>query len=144
MPIKLLPKLLSDVEAEWWGLPTMLPDFPSEDILYVESKWSKKALQRMARENFLDPGGDKELLISKLMYVGAMDSKGEVAEKAALERVGELARLPATAKKKLTERMPRINPHASAIKQDKQLREQMRWLKKHGFKTAREAQEAGY
>lgn len=41
-------------------------------------------------------------------------------------------------------RMPRINPHASAIKQDKQLREQMKWLKKHGFKNPRDAQNAGY
>lgn len=41
-------------------------------------------------------------------------------------------------------KMPRINPHASAIKQDKQLREQLRWLKKHGFRSARAAQEAGH
>lgn len=143
MPIKLLPKLLSDVEAEWWGLPTMLPDFPTEDILFIESKWSKKALQRMAEENFLDPGGDKEMLISKLMYVGALDSEGKVVEKTAEERVSEFANaLPQT--KKPFERMPRINPHASAIKQDEQLRAQMRWLKKHGFKSTREAQEAGY
>ncbi len=39
--------------------------------------------------------------------------------------------------------MPRVHLHATALKQDKQLREQMRWLKKNGFKTAREAQEAG-
>jgi len=42
------------------------------------------------------------------------------------------------------EKMPRINPHATAIQQDKQLVEQMKWLKAHGFKTPREAQEAGY
>jgi len=42
------------------------------------------------------------------------------------------------------ERMPRINPHATAIQQDKQLAEQIKWLKTHGFKTARDAQEAGY
>ena len=40
--------------------------------------------------------------------------------------------------------MPRINPHATALKQDKQLREQMKWLKQNKFKTPREAQEAGY
>ena len=51
--------------------------------------------------------------------------------------------LPQTSKKP-AERMPRINPHASAIEQDKQLRKQSRWLKDHGFKTPREAQEAGY
>jgi hypothetical protein len=48
--------------------------------------------------------------------------------------------------KKITskEKMPRINPHATAIEQDKQLRNQMKWLKDHGFKTPGEAQEAGY
>ena len=40
--------------------------------------------------------------------------------------------------------MPRINPHATALKQDERLREQLRWLKARGFKDAREAQEAGY
>lgn len=44
----------------------------------------------------------------------------------------------------ITGLMPRINPHATAIKQDKQLREQIRWLKRNRFKSAREAQEAGY
>jgi hypothetical protein len=44
----------------------------------------------------------------------------------------------------LKERMPRIDPHATAIQQDKQLIEQIKWLKAHGFKTARDAQEAGY
>jgi len=44
----------------------------------------------------------------------------------------------------MKERMPRINPHATAIQQDKQLIEQMKWLKTHGFKTTRDAQEAGY
>ena len=49
-------------------------------------------------------------------------------------------------RKELTmkERMPRIDPHATAIQQDKQLIEQIKWLKAHGFKTARDAQEAGY
>lgn len=42
------------------------------------------------------------------------------------------------------EKMPRINPHASALKQDKQLRDQRRWLKKKRIKSAREAQDAGY
>ena len=41
-------------------------------------------------------------------------------------------------------KMPRINPHASVLKQDKQLQEQLRWLKQKNFKNAREAQEAGY
>jgi len=41
-------------------------------------------------------------------------------------------------------KMPRINPHASALQQDRQLIEQLKWLKIHGFKSAREAQEAGH
>ena len=42
------------------------------------------------------------------------------------------------------DKMPRTNPHASALQQDKQLREQIKWLKASGFKSPREAQEAGY
>lgn len=142
--MQLLPKLLSDEEASWWGLTEMIPDFPSEQILAIESKWSKKDLQRMADENFLDSRGDKEMLVSKLMYVGVLDSEGRYIEPEKRERepVGELASLPQT--KKPSERMPRINPHASALKQDEQLRKQMKWTREHGFKTAREAQEAGY
>ncbi len=41
-------------------------------------------------------------------------------------------------------RMPRTNPRATALKQDKQLREQIKWLKANGFKTPRAAQEAGH
>ncbi len=44
----------------------------------------------------------------------------------------------------MTNKMPRINPHASYIKQNSQLKMQLRWLKLNGFKNAREAQEAGY
>jgi hypothetical protein len=51
---------------------------------------------------------------------------------------------PSYLKEASKERMPRIDPHATAIQQDKQLIEQIKWLKAHGFKTAREAQEAGY
>ncbi len=43
----------------------------------------------------------------------------------------------------MVEKMPRVNPHATVIKQDAQLREQMRWLVLHGFKNPRDAQEAG-
>jgi len=42
------------------------------------------------------------------------------------------------------ERMPLINPHATAIQQAKQVISQMKWLKAHNFKTCRDAQEAGY
>jgi len=42
------------------------------------------------------------------------------------------------------DKMPRVKIHDSAIKRDRQVVEQMRWLKAHGFKSPREAQEAGY
>lgn len=42
------------------------------------------------------------------------------------------------------EGMPRINPHASALGQDRQRLEQIKWLKQKGFKTAKEALDAGY
>jgi len=41
-------------------------------------------------------------------------------------------------------KMPRINFHASALKQDAQHRKQNAWLRKHGFKSTRDAQNAGY
>jgi len=40
--------------------------------------------------------------------------------------------------------MPRINPHATVLQQDAQLINQIKWLKAHHFKTARDAQEAGH
>lgn len=46
--------------------------------------------------------------------------------------------------KKGSEQMPRVNPHASALRQDAELKGQQEWLKEHGFKSAREAQEAGH
>ena len=55
----------------------MIPDFPTEQILAIEAKWSRKDLQRMADEYMLAPRGDKELLVSKLLYVGALDETGE-------------------------------------------------------------------
>jgi len=64
----------------------MLPDFPEEEILHIEAKWSKKDLQRMADENYLDPRGDKELLVSKLIYVGVLDSAGRYIEPEERER----------------------------------------------------------
>ena len=44
----------------------------------------------------------------------------------------------------MPDKMPRINPHATALQQDKQLQGQIKWLKEKSFKSAREAQEAGY
>ena len=41
-------------------------------------------------------------------------------------------------------KLPRINPHGTALEQDAQLKRQLKWLKENGFKNVREAQEAGY
>jgi len=41
-------------------------------------------------------------------------------------------------------KMPRINPHATALKREAQAIAQIKWLRRKGFKTTREAQEAGY
>ncbi|MGQ9545937.1 MAG: hypothetical protein ACUVTR_02060 [Dehalococcoidia bacterium] len=71
------PRVLSPEEIRVWGLPEMIPIFPPEEILSIEGKWSKVALQKMAVEYFLSPAGDKALLIAKLLYIGALDEKGE-------------------------------------------------------------------
>ena len=42
------------------------------------------------------------------------------------------------------DKMPRINPHATALIQDDQHRRQIAWLKRMGFNTPRDAQNAGY
>lgn len=47
-------------------------------------------------------------------------------------------------RKIVEDKMPRINPHATALKQDRQMREQLKWLKGHGFKNYSDAQKAGY
>jgi len=72
-----LPRVLSPQEAKQWGLPEMIPVIPTETILAIEAKWSKRQLKTMCIEYFLDPRGDKELLTEKLLYVGAIDQEGE-------------------------------------------------------------------
>lgn len=74
--VRAVPRVLKPEEARQWGLPEMIPVFPPENIITAESKHSKKQLQQMARRYFLDPGGDKQALVEKLMYIGAMDEEG--------------------------------------------------------------------
>ena len=85
-----LPRVLSPPEAKAWGLPEMIPIFPPDEILAIEAKWSKEDLQNMAIEYFLSPVGDKALLVQKLLYVGALDEKGELTGLP----VGEPAQVP--------------------------------------------------
>lgn len=65
----------------------MIPDCPPEEILLIEAKWSKKDLQRLAAANMLDTRGDKELLVSKLRYVGLLDEEGELVSEREMEPV---------------------------------------------------------
>ncbi len=76
--MQLLPRVLSPEEVRAWGLPEMIPIFPPDEILAIEAKWSKKELQEMAVDYFLSPEGDKDLLVRKLIYVGALDKNGEL------------------------------------------------------------------
>ena len=75
-----VPRVLSPQEAKQWGLPEMIPIYVPEEILEIEAKWSKTELQNLCSEYFLDWRGDKSLLVRKLVYIGAMDEKGELTE----------------------------------------------------------------
>lgn len=75
--MKLLPRVLTEEECKAWGLPEIIPVFPPQKILDIEAKYFKKELQQMCLEYFLDPRGDKQLLIEKLLYIGAIDETGE-------------------------------------------------------------------
>ena len=66
-------------EAEYWRLPPLLPNYPDEQVLAIEGKWSKKQLQDMAEKNKLRRSGDKDLLVRKLLYTGVLDGDGEPA-----------------------------------------------------------------
>lgn len=92
-PMQSLPRVLSPEEIEAWGLPEMLPIFPPEQILSIEAKWSKEDLQRMAVDYFLSPEGDKELLVRKLIYVGALDKDGELTG-LPVEKIEDLMQVP--------------------------------------------------
>jgi hypothetical protein len=75
--VKSIPRVLAPQEAAQWGLPEMIPWIPEDKILAIEAKWSKRDLQNMCMEYILDPRGDKESLVYKLLYIGALDEEGE-------------------------------------------------------------------
>jgi len=89
----LLPRVLSPAEAKAWGLPEMIPLFPSEEVLDIEAKWSKDDLKTLAMQYSLESSGSKALLIQKLLYVGAMDESGELTG-LPVEETGELMQVP--------------------------------------------------
>lgn len=72
------PQLWPD-EAEYWRLSPQIPNYPDEQVLAIEGKWSKKQLQDMAEKNKLRRSGDKYLLVTKLLYVGVFDGDGRPA-----------------------------------------------------------------
>jgi hypothetical protein len=75
---KAVPYVLSPEEAKQWGLPDMIPIIPREEILAIEANYSKKDLERICNENYLDPRGTKDLMIIRLIAIGAMDQDGNV------------------------------------------------------------------
>lgn len=80
--LQAVPRVLSPTEAKQWGLPEMIPIFPAEEILTIEALYSKKQLEELCIENYLEPVGDKDRLIQKLIYIGVMDIEGRLTEKA--------------------------------------------------------------
>ena len=72
------PPQLSPDEADFWQKRPLLPHYPQEQILAIEGKWSRKELQGMAQKNNLRRSGDKDLLVRKLLYIGVLDSNGEL------------------------------------------------------------------
>lgn len=77
-----IPKLLSDEEAEWLGLGEMDPIIPPQVILDIEGNWSKWDLQALCHRHNIDSRGDKELLVSRLMWAGVLDEHGTIVKEA--------------------------------------------------------------
>lgn len=75
---KAVPRVLSPEEATQWGLPNMIPIFPSEEILAIEALYSKKDLEQLCIDSYLEPRGTKDIMIVKLIYIGVMDEKGNI------------------------------------------------------------------
>ena len=156
---KELGEMLLDTKQDLWNAMDNLQEkFPYS--LEVAKIWAEGA-----KRLYMTPFWTREFTTEELVLLNAPVEKGlklieekkdleaslafEEARKAAHEllfqKVVECECGEAKAiEEKFKERMPRIDPHATAIQQDKQLVEQMKWLKARGFKTAREAQEAGY
>lgn len=91
--VQSLPRVLSPEEAKAWGLPEMIPLFPPAEVLDIEAKWSKEDLKTLATQYALESSGGKDLLIQKLLYVGAMDESGELTG-LPIEVIGELIKVP--------------------------------------------------
>lgn len=77
-----VPKLLSPEEAEWLGLEEMFPVIPSDQVLRIEGKWSKPALQTLCWQFGIDSRGmDKQAMVEILLWAGVLDEEGERTEK---------------------------------------------------------------
>lgn len=75
-----IPKLLSDEEAAWLGKYDMVPIIPPQIILDIEGKWSKDDLRLLAWRAKLDTRGDKETLVSMLLWHGILDEQGNLVK----------------------------------------------------------------
>jgi hypothetical protein len=73
-------KVLTEKEALAWGLPPMMTEYIPDRILNIEGKWGKEELQNLCVEYSLDPSGNKDLLVRKLLYIGALDQEGQLTE----------------------------------------------------------------
>jgi hypothetical protein len=80
--LRRVPRVLSPEEAKEWGLPETGARLVPEDTLAIEALYSKKELEDLCLINYLEPKGDKERLVMKLIYVGVMDNEGNLTEKA--------------------------------------------------------------
>jgi hypothetical protein len=78
--MKYAAKVLTEKEALAWGLPPMMTEYIPDRILNIEGKWGKEELQSLCAEYLLDPYGNKDLLVQKLLYIGALDQEGQLTE----------------------------------------------------------------
>jgi hypothetical protein len=78
--MKYAAKVLTEKEALAWGLPPMMTEYIPDRILNIEGKWGKEELQSLCEEYSLDPYGNKDLLVRKLLYIGALDQEGQLTE----------------------------------------------------------------
>lgn len=71
-----LPLIIGPEEEPWWGLGDAPPRIPPDEILAIEATYSLKQLRSMAEGHGIDPKGDKELLVRKLVHFGAIENYG--------------------------------------------------------------------
>jgi hypothetical protein len=127
--MKAIPRVLSPEEAKQWGLPEMIPIFPPDEILAIEAMWSKYDLQQMARDYFLSPVGGKDILIQKLIYIGALDEKGVATGMPAAEEPAAVPYVIGDPKKFCCRRCGACAPEE--LLKEGRFFDRMAWLRRH-------------